>query len=110
MGAFLNVDDWDFPLFGPHLDRTVEPLTLSARPRDYRADPASLRFILTDRAEPEVATLFHDMRLVGCRVTWAIDPADTVPWRLYACQQQHAPEQRLRHVQASRDLYPVAYK
>jgi len=86
VGTLLDDGDWDYPLFGQHLDRTIEPLIPSANASAYAIQPAKLDYVLTHQPKDEVYHLFKEWHMDGCHEVWAVGVTDsTVPWTLYRC-------------------------
>jgi len=87
--VFLNSDDWDFPLFGQHLDRTIEPLVLSSSTVTTAASVTSsteIHSVLTHQPDAAVALLFHQQQFAKCRLLWTVEGGNgSVPWRLFRC-------------------------
>jgi hypothetical protein len=93
MGIFLDGDDWDFPLFGPHLDRYVQPLVLPPGADRYvtHAGPGTPDYILTHQAPQAVRLLLRDPRLSHCSMLWSIGQGNgAAPWQLFRCSAHTA--------------------
>jgi hypothetical protein len=85
LGVFLNGDDWDFPLFGEHLDRTIEPLVLGRGNVPYPEGTPRFGYLLTHRSN-DVGSLLRELHHVSCRARWvATDGSSVAPWSLYDC-------------------------
>lgn len=88
LDVFLTTDDWVFPLFGPHLNRYVQPLALSpGATTTQRERFSAVSYVLTHQPGYAVKAIFHHLSLSGCDVAW-IDrtSAAAVPWELYQCK------------------------
>jgi len=85
VGIFLDADDWDFPIFGPHLDRTIEPLV--APKSGYQQLPATFQYMLTHQPQSAVVSLLDTLRSTHCHRMWTSATSDKVtPWNLYDCR------------------------
>ncbi len=81
IGTLLNDGDWDYPIFGQHLDHTIEPLVMSIRPGGrYEIAPSALDYIVTDQPHDSNAAFLRRWRLTGCEVSWTVGT-----WSLYRC-------------------------
>ncbi len=86
VGTLLQDGDWDYPLFGPRLERTIEPLIPTARTTAYAIPPARLDYVISHQPAAEAGHLFQEWRLKNCRRLWVLKVTDsTVPWTLYQC-------------------------
>lgn len=89
VGTILQDGDWDYPIFGQQLDRTVEPLIPSAKVTAYAIRPNTLDYMLTHQPDAETHRVFREWRLNDCHEVWAVGVTDsTIPWRLYRCIPQ----------------------
>jgi 4-amino-4-deoxy-L-arabinose transferase-like glycosyltransferase len=90
MGVFLAGDDWEFPLFGAHLDRTLQPLVLPASGQRFPGGTRSFQYLITHRSAAALTSLFQALRPAHCSLQKQIDgtfsPPD--PYRLYRCSAQ----------------------
>ncbi len=91
LAIFLGGDDWDYPLFGPHLDRTIEPLTLSSADAPRTTAHAAVDAVLTHQPDNIVKQLLDQQRLGGCHNVWTIRTIETpTPWKLFDCTSHTA--------------------
>jgi len=96
LAVFLQIDDWDYPFFGPHLDRSIEPLVLSTKTRAGTMIHTDVQDVLTHQPENAVALLFRQQHIAGCRTVWTIGANDApAPWKLFRCTASNRTGQTL---------------
>lgn len=83
-GLFLSVDDWDYPLFGPDLDRQLEPLSLEASTKEYSIPPTLLPYVITHQSVQNVTALLQRLNL-HCTAQWTEPHGSGAPWQVYRC-------------------------
>ena len=84
VGTLLQDDNWDYPLFGQHLDRIIEPLIPSTSTSAYAIQPNKLDYVLTHQPQDMIDHLFRRWRLRGYHKVWVVGVTDSaVPWELY---------------------------
>jgi 4-amino-4-deoxy-L-arabinose transferase-like glycosyltransferase len=87
MGVFLSGDDWEFPLFGAHLDRTLQPLVLPASGQRFPGGAGSFQYLITHRSAAALTSLFQALRPAHCSLLQQIAGTFSPPdfYRLYRC-------------------------
>ncbi len=90
LGVYTTMDDWIFPLFGPHLDRVVVPLVLPAGARAHPIHLPHVEFIVTHQTSSRVAIVVQSVHGARCHLTWSGRPdQEGTPWSLYRCTPLH---------------------
>lgn len=89
LGIFVNGDDWDFPLFGVHLDRQIEPLILPAESSGSTTRVPKLQYVLTHQSDSRISLFFRTLVRMHCRMSWSYKAVhQPTPWKLYYCMSR----------------------
>jgi 4-amino-4-deoxy-L-arabinose transferase-like glycosyltransferase len=87
LAIYLDGDDWEFPLFGPRLTRTVIPLALDDQGRVHAAD-WRFDYLLTHQTPAVSTQVLRD--LPACRrLLWRDNLGTPFDWALYGCTAGH---------------------